>query len=161
MYSNMSRHLPSFFLNSFFSSSKDIQKKQPDDDRAPKASSSSGSSQADIFRTETNGGISQSLMSMPKASEDPSPGETGAPSLPALDGRTAVNPLYYDLGWVTTFSAPYVHESRDHPHSGVWTSKVLRKVAFFVFNVLFLMHNLSFSWLKAERFPSQQQQQLQ
>ncbi|XP_034414922.1 AN1-type zinc finger protein 3 homolog isoform X2 [Cyclopterus lumpus] len=63
----------------------DIQKKQPDDDCAPKASSSSSSNQADIFCTETNGSISQSLMSMPKASEDPSQGETGAPSLPAQD----------------------------------------------------------------------------
>ncbi|KAI9542600.1 hypothetical protein NQZ68_017611 [Dissostichus eleginoides] len=66
----------------------DIQKKQPDNDCAPKASSSS-SSQADVFCNETNSSISQTLMSMPKASEDPSPEETGAPSLPAQDGKTA------------------------------------------------------------------------
>ena len=68
----------------------DIQKKQPDNDCAPKASSSS-SSQADVFCNEPNSSISQTLMSMPKASEDPSPEETGAPSLPAQDGKTAGN----------------------------------------------------------------------
>lgn len=69
----------------------DIQKKQPDDDCAPKASSSSSSSssQADIFCNETNSSITQTLMSMPNTSEDPSPGETGAASLPAQDGKTA------------------------------------------------------------------------
>ncbi|XP_032371977.1 AN1-type zinc finger protein 3 homolog isoform X4 [Etheostoma spectabile] len=64
----------------------DIQKKQPDNDCAPKASSSSSSSsssQADIFCNETNGSISHSLMSMPNTSEDP--GETGVPSLSAQD----------------------------------------------------------------------------
>lgn len=66
----------------------DVQKKQPDDDCAPKASSSSSSSQADIFCNETNSSISQSLLSMPNMSEDPSPGETGATSLPAQDGKT-------------------------------------------------------------------------
>ncbi|XP_039991018.1 AN1-type zinc finger protein 3-like isoform X2 [Xiphias gladius] len=63
----------------------DIQKKQPDNDCAPKASSSSSSSPADIFCNETSGSISQSLMSMPNASEDPSPGEMGVTSLPAQD----------------------------------------------------------------------------
>ncbi|XP_031170105.1 AN1-type zinc finger protein 3-like isoform X2 [Sander lucioperca] len=66
----------------------DIQKKQTDNDCAPKASSSSSSSsssQADIFCNETNGSISHSLMSMPNTSEDPSPGETGVPSLSAQD----------------------------------------------------------------------------
>ncbi|XP_034728946.1 AN1-type zinc finger protein 3 homolog isoform X4 [Etheostoma cragini] len=62
----------------------DIQKKQPDNDCAPKASSSSSSSsQADMFCNETNGSISHSLMSMPNTSEDP--GETGVPSLSAQD----------------------------------------------------------------------------
>ncbi|XP_056268247.1 AN1-type zinc finger protein 3 [Pseudoliparis swirei] len=89
----------------------DIQKKQPDDDRAPKASSSSGSSQADIFRTETNGGISQSLMSMPKASEDPSPGETGAPSLPALDEVSSADAVFSSLSTPTKRSLESASES--------------------------------------------------
>ncbi|XP_060924210.1 AN1-type zinc finger protein 3-like isoform X2 [Limanda limanda] len=65
----------------------DIQKEQPDNDCAPKASSSSSSSssQADVFCNETNSSISQSLMSMPNLSEEPSPGETGVTSLPAQD----------------------------------------------------------------------------
>ncbi|XP_026189585.1 AN1-type zinc finger protein 3-like isoform X2 [Mastacembelus armatus] len=53
----------------------DIQKKQPDDNCAPKASSSSNSSQEDIFCNETNSSISQSLMSMSNMSEDPLPEE--------------------------------------------------------------------------------------
>lgn len=68
----------------------DIQKKQPDSDCAPKPPSSSSSSQADIFCNDTNSSISQSLMSMPSTSEDPSPGEMGGTSLPAQDGKTAV-----------------------------------------------------------------------
>lgn len=68
----------------------DIQKKQPDDDCASKASSSSSSSQADIFCNDTNSSISQSLMSVPNTSEEPSPEETAASSLPAQDGKTAV-----------------------------------------------------------------------
>ncbi|XP_026234714.1 AN1-type zinc finger protein 3-like isoform X2 [Anabas testudineus] len=63
----------------------DVQKKQPDGDCAPKAPSSSSSSQEDIFCNETNSSISQSLMSMPNASEDPSPGEVGVTSVPAQD----------------------------------------------------------------------------
>lgn len=105
----------------------DIQKKQPDDDCAPKASSSSSSSQADIFCNETNSSISQSLMSMPNTSEDPSPGETGASSLPAQDGKTSVDhsemnvisfllssdgvgpgPLYY-FGWVTCLGPQFIN----------------------------------------------------
>lgn len=69
----------------------DIQKKQPDDDCAPKTSSNSNSSQADIYCNETNSSISQSLISIPNTSEDPSPGEMGASSLPAQDGKRAVN----------------------------------------------------------------------
>uniref|UniRef100_A0A3Q3JDD8 AN1-type domain-containing protein n=1 Tax=Monopterus albus TaxID=43700 RepID=A0A3Q3JDD8_MONAL len=63
----------------------DIQKKQPDDGCAPKASSSSSNSQENIFCNETNSSISQSLMSTPNASEGPSPGEVGMPSLPPQD----------------------------------------------------------------------------
>ncbi|XP_034535837.1 AN1-type zinc finger protein 3 isoform X3 [Notolabrus celidotus] len=64
----------------------DIQKKQPDDDCAPKASaSSSSSSQTDIFCNDTSSSISQSLISMPNTSEEPSPGEEGVTSLPAQD----------------------------------------------------------------------------
>ncbi|XP_070692064.1 AN1-type zinc finger protein 3 homolog isoform X2 [Pempheris klunzingeri] len=58
----------------------DIQKKQPEGDCAPKASSGSSSNQADIFCNETN---SQSLLS--NTSKDPSPGETGTTPLPAQD----------------------------------------------------------------------------
>ncbi|XP_029354809.1 AN1-type zinc finger protein 3-like isoform X2 [Echeneis naucrates] len=63
----------------------DIQKKQPDNDCAAKASSSASSSQPDIFSNDTGSSISQSLMSMPNASEDPSPGEMGLTSLPTQD----------------------------------------------------------------------------
>uniref|UniRef100_A0A3Q0T2P0 Zinc finger, AN1-type domain 3 n=1 Tax=Amphilophus citrinellus TaxID=61819 RepID=A0A3Q0T2P0_AMPCI len=58
----------------------DTQKKQPNDDCAPKASSSSSSSQADIFCNETNSSISQSLIS-----EGPLPGEIGVTSVPVQD----------------------------------------------------------------------------
>lgn len=68
----------------------DIQKKQPDDDCAPKTSSNSNSSQADIYYNEPNGSITQSLMSMPNTSGDISPAETGESSLPAQDGKMAV-----------------------------------------------------------------------
>ncbi|XP_074522495.1 AN1-type zinc finger protein 3 homolog isoform X2 [Halichoeres trimaculatus] len=63
----------------------DIQKKQSDDDCAPKASTSSSSSQKDIFCNETSSSISQSLISMPDTSEEPSPGEEGVTSLPTQD----------------------------------------------------------------------------
>uniref|UniRef100_UPI003AAA48A0 AN1-type zinc finger protein 3 homolog isoform X3 n=1 Tax=Centroberyx gerrardi TaxID=166262 RepID=UPI003AAA48A0 len=63
----------------------DIQKKQPDEDCAPKAAPSSSSSQADVFCNETNSSISQSLMSMPDTSEEPSPVEAAVTSLPAQE----------------------------------------------------------------------------
>ncbi|XP_071377683.1 AN1-type zinc finger protein 3-like isoform X3 [Centroberyx affinis] len=63
----------------------DIQKKQPDEDCAPKAAPSSSSSQADVFCNETNSSISQSLMSMPDTSEEPSPVEVAVTSLPAQE----------------------------------------------------------------------------
>ncbi|XP_072236410.1 AN1-type zinc finger protein 3 homolog [Leuresthes tenuis] len=63
----------------------DVKKKQPNDDCAPKASSSTSSSQTDIFCNETNSSISQSL-TVSNTSEDPLPGETGEASIPAQDG---------------------------------------------------------------------------
>lgn len=62
----------------------DTQKKQPNDDCAPKASSNSNTSQADMFCNETNNSISQSLIS-----EDPLPGEIGVTSLPVQDGASS------------------------------------------------------------------------
>ncbi|KAF7211851.1 AN1-type zinc finger protein 3 [Nothobranchius furzeri] len=59
----------------------DIQNKQPNDDCAPKTSSSTSSSQTDIFCNETNSSISQSLMSIPNTSEDSLPGDTGEASV--------------------------------------------------------------------------------
>uniref|UniRef100_A0A8C5EAL2 AN1-type zinc finger protein 3-like n=2 Tax=Percomorphaceae TaxID=1489872 RepID=A0A8C5EAL2_GOUWI len=64
----------------------DIQKKQPSDVCAPKASSSSSSSQSDIFCNETSDGISQSLISMANSSEDPLPTDTGAAPIAVQDG---------------------------------------------------------------------------
>lgn len=72
-----------------FPSVTDIQKKQPDSDCAPKATSSSGSSQADIFCNNATSSISQSLIPTPDTSEDPPPGDVGSTSLPALDGKTS------------------------------------------------------------------------
>lgn len=63
----------------------DIQKKQPDEDCAPNASSSSSNSQADVFCNETNSSISQSLMVMPSTSEEPLALETEVKSLPAQE----------------------------------------------------------------------------
>lgn len=65
----------------------DIHKKQPGDECAPKTSSNSSSSQVDMYCNETNGSISQSLISTADTEEEPSPGGTGATSLPAQDGK--------------------------------------------------------------------------
>lgn len=100
----------------------DIQKKQPDDDCASKASSSSSSSQADIFCTETNSGISQSLMSMPNTSEDPSPGESGATSLPAQDEVSTTDTVFSSLSTPTKRS----FESASESESDVSTEKRAR-----------------------------------
>ncbi|XP_040896750.1 AN1-type zinc finger protein 3-like isoform X2 [Toxotes jaculatrix] len=90
----------------------DIQKKQPDNDCAPKASSSSSSSsQADIFCNETNSSISQSLMSVPNASEDPSPGETGVTSLPAQDEVSSTDTVFGSLSTPTKRSFESASES--------------------------------------------------
>ncbi|KAM9765866.1 AN1-type zinc finger protein 3 isoform 2-T2 [Menidia menidia] len=62
----------------------DVKKKQPNDDCAPKASSSTSSSQTDIFCNETNSSISQSL-TVPSTSEEPLQGENGEASIPAQD----------------------------------------------------------------------------
>ncbi|KAG7237851.1 hypothetical protein INR49_031745 [Caranx melampygus] len=88
----------------------DIQKKQPDNDCAPKASSSSSSSQADIFCNDTNSSISQSLMSMPSTSEDPSPGEMGVTSLPAQDDVSSTDTVFGSLSTPTkrSFESGYV-----------------------------------------------------
>ncbi|XP_068176494.1 AN1-type zinc finger protein 3 isoform X5 [Antennarius striatus] len=72
-----------------------IDKKQTDGDCTSKASSSSSSSQADIFCNETNSSISQSLVSMPNTSEDRSAEERGMSSLPsqdALESESDISP---------------------------------------------------------------------
>ncbi|XP_013887581.1 AN1-type zinc finger protein 3 [Austrofundulus limnaeus] len=80
----------------------DIQKKQPNDDCAPKTSSStsSSSSQTDIFCNETNSSISQSLMSMPNSSEDSLPGETGVTSVSVQSGVSSTDTV------LSSFSTP-------------------------------------------------------
>ncbi|XP_060924211.1 AN1-type zinc finger protein 3-like isoform X3 [Limanda limanda] len=91
----------------------DIQKEQPDNDCAPKASSSSSSSssQADVFCNETNSSISQSLMSMPNLSEEPSPGETGVTSLPAQDEVSSTDTVFGSLSTPTKRSFESASES--------------------------------------------------
>uniref|UniRef100_G3PVC4 A20-type domain-containing protein n=1 Tax=Gasterosteus aculeatus aculeatus TaxID=481459 RepID=G3PVC4_GASAC len=90
----------------------DIQNKPPDDDCAPKASASSSSNQADIFCAETNGSISQSLMTMPSTSEDPSPaGETGETSLPAQDEVSSTDTVFSSLSTPTKRSFESASES--------------------------------------------------
>ncbi|XP_029284381.1 AN1-type zinc finger protein 3-like isoform X2 [Cottoperca gobio] len=91
----------------------DIQKKQPDDDCVPKASSSSSSSssQADVFCNQANSSISQTLMSMPNTSEDPSPGETGAPSLPAQDEVSSTDAVFSSCSTPTKRSCESASES--------------------------------------------------
>lgn len=89
----------------------DIQKKQPNEDCASKASSSTSSSQADIFCNETNSGISQSLMSMPNASEDPLPGETGVTSVPVQDGVSSTDTVLGSLSTPTKRSFESASES--------------------------------------------------
>ncbi|XP_035992412.1 AN1-type zinc finger protein 3 isoform X3 [Fundulus heteroclitus] len=66
----------------------DTEKKQPNNDCAPKTSSSTSSSQTDIFCTETNNSISQSLMSRSNTSEEPQPGEPRVTSVHTQNGKT-------------------------------------------------------------------------
>uniref|UniRef100_A0A3P9IPS5 Zinc finger, AN1-type domain 3 n=1 Tax=Oryzias latipes TaxID=8090 RepID=A0A3P9IPS5_ORYLA len=68
----------------------DTQKKQPNDDCIPKATSSTSSSQPDVFCNETNSTISQSLTT-PNTSEDPLPGDTGATSVPVQEASESEN----------------------------------------------------------------------
>ncbi|XP_071344963.1 AN1-type zinc finger protein 3-like isoform X3 [Trachinotus anak] len=89
----------------------DIQKKQPDNDCAPKASSSSSSNQADIFCNDTSSSISQSLMSVPNASEDPSPGEMGVTSLPAQGEVSSTDTVFGSLSTPTKRSFESASES--------------------------------------------------
>uniref|UniRef100_A0A3Q3J0U3 AN1-type domain-containing protein n=1 Tax=Monopterus albus TaxID=43700 RepID=A0A3Q3J0U3_MONAL len=89
----------------------DIQKKQPDDGCAPKASSSSSNSQENIFCNETNSSISQSLMSTPNASEGPSPGEVGMPSLPPQDEVSSTDTVFSSLSTPTKRSFESAFES--------------------------------------------------
>lgn len=91
----------------------DIQKKQPDEDCAPKASSSSSSSQADIFCNDTNSSISQSLISMPNSSENPLPVETGVASLPAQDEVSSSDTAYSALSTPTKRSFESASESEN------------------------------------------------
>lgn len=67
----------------FSISSIDVQKKQPDNDCAPKPASSS--SQEEIFCNETNSSTQTSTV-MSMSESGPSSGEVGAASLPASDG---------------------------------------------------------------------------
>ncbi|XP_047436548.1 AN1-type zinc finger protein 3 [Mugil cephalus] len=89
----------------------DIQKKQPNDDCAPKASSSSSNSQADIFCNDTNSSISQSLMSMPSTSEDPLPRETVVTSVPVQDGVSSTDTVLGSLSTPTKRSFESASES--------------------------------------------------
>ncbi|XP_056134810.1 AN1-type zinc finger protein 3-like [Lampris incognitus] len=69
----------------------DIQKKQPDEDCTPKPAPSSSSSQADVFCNETKSSVTQSLMLTPTTSDEPSPAETGATSLPAQEESSSTD----------------------------------------------------------------------
>ncbi|XP_075906497.1 AN1-type zinc finger protein 3 isoform X1 [Nelusetta ayraudi] len=79
----------------------DIPKKQPGDECAPKTSSNSSSSQVDMYCNETNGSISQSLISTADTEEEPSPGGTGATSLPAQDEATTTDDVFSSLSTPT------------------------------------------------------------
>ncbi|XP_053172350.1 AN1-type zinc finger protein 3-like isoform X1 [Scomber japonicus] len=89
----------------------DIQKKQTDGDCAPKASSSSSSSQADIFCNESNSSISPSLMSMSNTSEEPLPGETGVTTLPAQEEVSSTDTVFSSLSTPTKRSFESASES--------------------------------------------------
>ena len=60
-----------FFLVPLLLSSSDIQKKQPDEDCAPKPAPASGSSQSAVFSSESSTISSQSLSSQPSGSDQP------------------------------------------------------------------------------------------
>ncbi|XP_028290438.1 AN1-type zinc finger protein 3 isoform X3 [Gouania willdenowi] len=89
----------------------DIQKKQPSDVCAPKASSSSSSSQSDIFCNETSDGISQSLISMANSSEDPLPTDTGAAPIAVQDGAPNSETVLSSLSTPTKRSFESASES--------------------------------------------------
>ncbi|XP_027870959.1 AN1-type zinc finger protein 3-like [Xiphophorus couchianus] len=88
----------------------DTEKKQPNDDCAPKTSSSTSSSQTDIFCTETNS-ISQSLMSRSNTSEEPSPGETGVASVHIQNGLSNTDTVLASLSTPTKRSYESASES--------------------------------------------------
>ncbi|KAM3625236.1 uncharacterized protein V6R79_009083 [Siganus canaliculatus] len=104
----------------------DIQKKQPDGDCAPKASSSSSSNQADIFCNETNSGISQSLIALPNTAEDPSPGDTGVSSLPAQGEVSSTDSVFSSLSTPTkrSFESASESESDASPEKRARVSEV-------------------------------------
>ncbi|XP_077569677.1 AN1-type zinc finger protein 3 isoform X1 [Stigmatopora nigra] len=88
----------------------DIQKKQPDG--ASKASSSSSSStQADVFCNETNKSISQSFIAMSDTSEDPLPGDAAATSLPAQEDVCIIDTAFGSLSTPTKRSFESASES--------------------------------------------------
>ncbi|KAF3686252.1 AN1-type zinc finger protein 3 [Channa argus] len=89
----------------------DVQKKQTDNDCTPKTPSSSSSSQEDIFCKEASGSISQSLMSLSNASEDPSSGEMGVTSLPAQDEVSSTDQVFSSLSTPTKRSFESASES--------------------------------------------------
>ncbi|XP_041842491.1 AN1-type zinc finger protein 3-like [Melanotaenia boesemani] len=101
----------------------DVKKKQPNDDCAPKASSSTSSSQTDIFCNETNSSISQS-MTMPNTSEDPLPGETGVTSVPVQEGISSMGTVLGSLTTPTKRSFESESESDASPEKRARVSEV-------------------------------------
>lgn len=92
----------------------DIQKKQPDEDCATKASSTSSCSQTDIFCNDANSSISPtSITSMPNTSEELSPGDT-AVSLPAQDEGSSTDADYSALSTPTKRSIDSASESESN-----------------------------------------------
>ncbi|XP_061601101.1 AN1-type zinc finger protein 3 [Cololabis saira] len=88
----------------------DTQKKQPKTDCTPKASSSTSSSQTDIFCNETNNSISQPL-AMPNTSEAPLPKETGVASVPVQNGVSSTDTVSASLSTPTKRSCESGSES--------------------------------------------------
>ncbi|KAM4596156.1 AN1-type zinc finger protein 3-like [Fundulus diaphanus] len=89
----------------------DTEKKQPNDDCAPKTSSSTSSSQTDIFCTETNNSISQSLMSRSNTSEEPQPGEPRVTSVHTQNGLSNTDTVLASLSTPTKRSYETASES--------------------------------------------------
>ncbi|XP_047219740.1 AN1-type zinc finger protein 3-like isoform X1 [Girardinichthys multiradiatus] len=89
----------------------DTEKKQPNDDCAPKTSSSTSSSQTDMFCTETNNSISQTLMSRSNTSEEPLPGEAEVASVHIQNGLSNTDAVLASLSTPTKRSYESASES--------------------------------------------------